>query len=452
MARVISAEVFRRVFIGVNGLGSRQFGSGPWSLLGRILTISSDYQLPTRLARVRGRTSSHPNAATMTSIESNGPLIAGITWFLCFFCGAFLALRVYAKLSRGQKLWWDDYIFLFSWTCLFVESIITQMGVNLGFGRHYYDIIPQANLLTIAMYTSVGASISCFASTGSKVGFGVTLLRLTTGWFRIFVWFAVVTLAVVMLPSATLTWLKCTPVQKNFNRQMPGTCWDESVTLNYGIFNAAWCAFMDFVLAIIPWKLIWGMRLRKHEKLGVCFAMSLGWLAGVCAIIKGIYLVQLEQGDFFFNGKDVTIWTAVETATAIIGSSIPVLRVFIKEKASTLGYDNKVNHDDSNENSNNVELNTYRSVITSTTRKGTLSTTEETDLDGARNLPRSGSCLLVDIPDFKLEGIVRARSVDEESQGGSDDDQKFSNHDRVDHNVHSQEQIRDEREFYGRAL
>lgn len=91
-------------------------------------------------------------------------------------------------------------------------------------------------------------------------------------------WFAVVTLTLVMLPSATLTWLKCTPVQKNFNRQMEGTCWDESITLNYGIFNAAWCAAMDFLLALVPWKLIWGMRMRKHEKLGICVAMSLGWL------------------------------------------------------------------------------------------------------------------------------------------------------------------------------
>lgn len=30
------------------------------------------------------------------------------------------------------------------------------------------------------------------------------------------------------------------------------------------------------------------------------------------------------------KGKDITIWTAVETSTAIIGASIPILRVFIK--------------------------------------------------------------------------------------------------------------------------
>ncbi|KAJ0160794.1 hypothetical protein CTA2_7276 [Colletotrichum tanaceti] len=358
----------------------------------------------------------------MSRLETHGPLISGVTWFLCFFCGAFLALRVYAKLSRGQKLWWDDYIMMFSWTCLFVESVITQMGVNLGFGRHYYDIQPQTNLLTIALYTSVGASVSCFASTGSKVGFGVTLLRLTTGWHRASVWFAVVTLTVVMLPSATMTWLKCTPLRKNFNRQMEGSCWDESVTLDYGIFNAAWCAAMDFALALVPWKLIWGMRLRRHEKLAVCFAMSLGWLTGVCAIIKGVYLVQLEQGDFFFNGKDFTIWTAVETATAIVGSSIPVLRVFIQEKASTLGYDNKNNNNNNSaQNSDDMELNTYHSAVRSAAVISPLGAkdakeTKDAKGDNATDDKKPESGFSLQEMDPRYEDVIRARPVDLESQ------------------------------------
>jgi hypothetical protein len=56
----------------------------------------------------------------------------------------------------------------------------------------------------------------------------------------------------------------------------------------------------------------------------------------VCAIIKGIFLMQLQEKDFFYNGKDVVIWTVVETATAIVAASIPVLRVFVKEKASSM--------------------------------------------------------------------------------------------------------------------
>ena len=50
----------------------------------------------------------------MTSPD-NGSVIVGVSWWLCFLCGVFLALRVYAKLSGGQRLWWDDYTLIASW-------------------------------------------------------------------------------------------------------------------------------------------------------------------------------------------------------------------------------------------------------------------------------------------------------------------------------------------------
>ncbi|XPS96929.1 hypothetical protein M3J09_006176 [Ascochyta lentis] len=267
-------------------------------------------------------------------VPDNGPLIAGVTWWLTFLCGGFLALRIYAKLSRRQGLWWDDHILIASWVLLLVEAILTQMGQLLGFGKRTVDIDPN-NLLAIALYTSIGASISCFASTFSKISFGVTLLRLTSGPVRWFVWFCIVTLFLIMLPSAFITWIQCTPTAKAWNPTLEGTCWDATITVNYGIFNAAWCAAADFALALLPWTLIWGLQMRLREKIGVGIAMSMGVLAGVCAIVKGVYLIQLRQGDFSYNGKDVTIWTAVETAVAIIGASIPVLRVFFREKVSS---------------------------------------------------------------------------------------------------------------------
>jgi len=217
----------------------------------------------------------------------------GITWWLTFLSGGFLGLRVYAKLSRRQGLWWDDWILITSWvsvistlkrTCtdaqqvlLLVEAIITQMGQLLGFGKRTVDIDPN-NILTIALYTSIGASISCFASTFSKISFGVTLLRLTTGVIRWTIWFSVVTLFLFMLPSAFITWISCTPTAKAWNPEIPGRCWDASVTVNYGIFNAAWCAAADFYLALIPWTLIWGLQMRTREKIGVGIAMSMGLL------------------------------------------------------------------------------------------------------------------------------------------------------------------------------
>ena len=58
--------------------------------------------------------------------------------------------------------------------------------------------------------------------------------------------------------------------------------------------------------------------------------------------------MQLQEKDFFYNGKDVVIWTVVETATAIVAASIPVLRVFVKEKTSSMGTSRGRSHQDTN--------------------------------------------------------------------------------------------------------
>jgi hypothetical protein len=160
---------------------------------------------------------------------------------------------------------------------LLANAVMTQIGTSLGFGKHTADI-PVQNLITIALGTSAATTISSFASTFSKISFGLTLLRLTTGKLRWFVWYCIITLFLVMLPSALFAWIACRPLKKQFDPTIPGTCWPAHVLVNYGIFNAAYCAAADFALALLPWYLIWGLQLKTKEKLGVGIAMSLGVL------------------------------------------------------------------------------------------------------------------------------------------------------------------------------
>lgn len=81
-----------------------------------------------------------------------------------------------------------------------------------------------------------------------------------------------------MIPSSLSTWVECSPPEKAWNSMVEGHCRDPSITVRYGIFNAAWCAWVDFALALLPWKLIWNLQLRTREKIGVGIAMSLGVL------------------------------------------------------------------------------------------------------------------------------------------------------------------------------
>ncbi|EMD92686.1 hypothetical protein COCC4DRAFT_129943 [Bipolaris maydis ATCC 48331] len=263
------------------------------------------------------------------AIPSHGPLILGITWAFTIFSGIFLGFRFYAKVTRRQGLWWDDRVLLASWILLLSQAAVTQYGVELGYGKPLNDI-PTKNWSIIALGSTVISMVSSIAAALSKMSFGITLLRLTSGHLRSIAWFCVVTLFLTLIPSVVGPWIQCPNIETTWNTSS-AVCWTAESQIEYGIFNSAWSALMDFVLASLPWFLIWNLQLKSREKIGVGIAMSLGVLAGICAVIKGVYVVQLREWDFSYYGKDLVIWTVVEIATAIVGGSIPVLRVFLKE-------------------------------------------------------------------------------------------------------------------------
>jgi hypothetical protein len=134
------------------------------------------------------------------------------------------------------------------------------------------------HLETITYYGASALSISVAAITLSKISFGVTLLRLTDGWLRYYVYFAITTLAIFAIPAAVLPWVLCKPITKTFVDIIPGTCMDKQPSLQYARFQAVWAALMDVSLALLPWKILWKLQMRSAEKLGVCIAMSLGVL------------------------------------------------------------------------------------------------------------------------------------------------------------------------------
>lgn len=55
---------------------------------------------------------------------------------------------------------------------------------------------------------------------------------------------------------------------------------------------------MDILLAFLPWTILNGLTMRKREKLGVGFAMSMGIFAGVAAFIKSSNIERSGAKDF----------------------------------------------------------------------------------------------------------------------------------------------------------
>ena len=49
---------------------------------------------------------------------------------------------------------------------------------------------------------------------------------------------------------------------------------------------------MDFVLALLPWQVIWKLQMKRNEKLGVALAMSMGILS--VTLLSNLRKIHLE--------------------------------------------------------------------------------------------------------------------------------------------------------------
>ncbi|KAF5596411.1 integral membrane protein pth11 [Fusarium circinatum] len=271
--------------------------------------------------------------------DERGTRLLVSIWTLCLLSLILLFLRVYCKLWRGKGLWHDDWCLIAAWVALAISVSLNTYLVSLGFGRHAATISDE-NLITINKTTIVGAAFGIMATTISKTSFAITLYRIATNaWMKYFLIFIIVTINV----SMNLVWIfgfaKCTPLERVWNKKVPGTCWDKSKLLTFQLFAAYYSAILDFVLALLPWVILMRMTMRRRERLGVAVAMSLGAIAGITGIVKAVLVVSMKSEDITYDRVDLTIWTLTEPAASIMAICIPVLRMLYRElKSSSRSY------------------------------------------------------------------------------------------------------------------
>ncbi|TDZ24740.1 hypothetical protein Cob_v002411 [Colletotrichum orbiculare MAFF 240422] len=347
--------------------------------------------------------------------EDYGQTINAVVWSQSGLSLFFLCLRVYCKFKKHRGLWWDDHVLIASWLALFVSSIISSVNVSLGFGKHVFEVNP-AHFPAMGLNSQVASTVSIAAAVWSKTSFAMTLLRIESkGWTRYLIWFAIVSMNLFMGLNALAGWVQCAPIEKNWHPDLPGKCWDPKVATYYGVFAAGYSALMDILLAMLPWKLIWGLQMKMKEKIGVGVAMSMGVLAGSTAIVKCTTIPTLLSGDFTYDGSDLVIWGTVETGVTIVAASIPVLRVLVRDVASTARkyYGNSAgtrtggNQAGGNQTGGN-RLGITRSntvTVTTTTRKGSVKKKDKLADD------RSDRSILGDDEEPEFGKIVRTNEI-----------------------------------------
>ncbi|KAF3351746.1 hypothetical protein VD0002_g9730 [Verticillium dahliae] len=259
-----------------------------------------------------------------------GPRLNATVWSLTAVSGLFLGLRLYCKFTRRRGLWLDDHFLIAAWIALILLSSFATVAVGFDLGKHSWNI-DQSTFAWLLLHGNLSGSFSIVAAAWSKTSFALTLQRLASErWMRWLIWFLIVSMNLVLGGAVLITWVQCSPVDKTWRTvAVEGTCWPQHVHRNYNIASSAYSGAMDVLLAMLPWRMIWGLELTRREKLGVLIAMSMGVFAGIVSFVKISTLHAIGDSDMI-ETVDLVIWGAAESAVTIIAASIPVLRAMFQ--------------------------------------------------------------------------------------------------------------------------
>lgn len=111
------------------------------------------------------------------------------------------------------------------------------MTINLGFGRPLSQFNFD-NLNTYLLLTNLAGTFSILAACWSKTSFAITVLRISSGWVKILVWFIIITVNLALGVAVAITWAQCTPFVKIWQPRVEGHCWPKSVQIQYNNFTA----------------------------------------------------------------------------------------------------------------------------------------------------------------------------------------------------------------------
>jgi hypothetical protein len=103
-----------------------------------------------------------------------------------------------------------------------------------GFGRHFIDIDPKV-LPYIGLLGNFSGLFAILAAMLSKISFAITLFRISEFRMRLVLCFVIITVFLALGTSALMAWIQCTPIARNWDYTVKGTCWNPRVYVIEGI-------------------------------------------------------------------------------------------------------------------------------------------------------------------------------------------------------------------------
>lgn len=192
-----------------------------------------------------------------------------------------------------------------------------------------------------------------------KVSIALFLLRLDCSR-KVYRWILSVSATIVAIwSSVTFFWylFQCRPVQAQWDYTIPqAQCVTSEQVVNAAYALSIMTILSDWLYALLPIPMLWGLEMTKQTKFAVVVVLSLGIFASIATLIRLKFLAGINntadllckqlhlrfaiclmrEPDVLLTRKSVTandalIWTLMEPGVAIIAASIPTLRPLVQK-------------------------------------------------------------------------------------------------------------------------
>ncbi|OAA72086.1 hypothetical protein ISF_01159 [Cordyceps fumosorosea ARSEF 2679] len=243
-------------------------------------------------------------------------------------------LRLLSRRLRSQKLWWDDYLIMFSmmwnWVVLGIGFAMYIEGVG-----YHVDSVSKHAVHNISKWLLITEIIYIWNLCWTKL----SLLMMYYRIFRIpnFKKQVIVVGTFVICWAITISFLFtfiCKPIEKLWIPELEGKCVNEVAVW---LANAGSTIFSDIVILMLPIPQIWRLNLKKSEKIGLTLVFGLGFFAVFTSSYRTWVLFNYDKNDIPYSLAPLLVWSDVEMCAGIISACLPTLRPVFNAAAKKLG-------------------------------------------------------------------------------------------------------------------
>lgn len=193
--------------------------------------------------------------APVTPDVSRGPVLLSLSSISASFAFSTTILRFCLRRRSNSRIGPDDYAVAVASAVGLIGTIfsIVEGSTKTSSSALEFDVLGQPWLM-------MGATLS-------KISICLFFIRvLSARRWRILMMSIVFVMAIINLIFSMTTNLQCRPLEKLWNPQTDGSCWDPSVQLNFGYFQGAFSVFSWFFLSLFPVMILRELDMQRHPR------------------------------------------------------------------------------------------------------------------------------------------------------------------------------------------